>query len=155
MWRSRRKLDSALKNANRELQNSLKLARNYPEAVLQLAALRTQAGAPNDAIADLDHFIERESSFDARSNHSGFGADGRRTRPGSRRSLPRDSASFAGNAEAHYWIGMMLARQGNRTGSKAQFDTRRYACPDVLRAHQSARLAPDRRRPGLTQLLLE
>jgi len=127
-------LDSALKSANHELQTSLKLAPNYPEAVLQLAALRTQAGAPNDAIADIEHFIDdNPRSIRARTIlGSALLAAGR---------VPEADEAFhdilrlsPGNAEAHYWIGMLLNRQGNRSEAKAQFDSAATIAPTFLEA---------------------
>jgi Flp pilus assembly protein TadD len=131
---ARPQLDSALKNANRELQTSLKLAPNYPEPVLQLAALRTQAGAPNDAIADVEHFIKyNPRSIRARTIlGSALMAAGR---------VPEADEAFhevlrlsPGNAEAHYWIGMLLNRQGNRSAAKAQFDSAATMAPTFLEA---------------------
>jgi Flp pilus assembly protein TadD len=125
-------LDSALKAANYELQTSLRLAPNYPEAVLQLAALRTQAGAPNDAISDVEHFInDNPRSIRARTIlGSALMAAGR---------VPEADEAFhevlrlsPGNAEAHYWIGMLLNRQGNRSEAKAQFDSAATIAPTFL-----------------------
>jgi len=122
-------LDSALKSANHELQAALKLAPNYPEAVLQLAALRTQGGAANDAISDLESFIQdNPRSTRARAIlGSALLSAGR---------IPEADEAFhgllrvsPGNAEAHYWIGMLRVRKGDRLEAKAEFDTAATLAP--------------------------
>lgn len=127
--KARPDVDSALKGANRELQTALKLAPGYPEAILQLAALRTQAGAANDAVADVEHFIaDNPRSVRARTIlGSALLTAGR---------IPEADEAFRdvlrlspSNAEAHYWLGMLQLKQENRNGAKAQFDTAATLAP--------------------------
>ena len=49
--------DSAFSQARSELVEATKLAKDYPEAVFQLAELNTQLGASRSAITDLERFV--------------------------------------------------------------------------------------------------
>jgi tetratricopeptide (TPR) repeat protein len=49
--------DSAFARAEFELKEANKLARDYPEAVFQLAELNTQLGNPRSVIADMERFV--------------------------------------------------------------------------------------------------
>ena len=132
--KTREAIDSALKSANQELQTALKLAPGYPDATLQLAALRTQGGAASDAVADIEKFIDdNPRSVRARTIlGSALIAAGR---------LPEADEAFRdvlrispSNGEAHYWLGMMLLKADNRPGAMAQLDTAATLSPGLFEA---------------------
>jgi len=127
-------IDSALKTASRELQIALRLAKNYPEAALQLAALRIQAGAPNDAIADLEHFIDENPRSTRAKTILGSALITAGRVPEADEMFREILRQSPGNAEAHYWIGMLQLRQGNRSDARAQFDSAATISPSFFEA---------------------
>jgi tetratricopeptide (TPR) repeat protein len=126
--------DSALAGANRELRLAVKLTSNYPEAVLQLAALRIQAGSPNDAIRDLERFIDANPRSIRARTILGSALMAAQRLPEADETFHEIIRISPSNAEAHFWIGTMLARAGRRPEALAQFDTAATLSPTFVDA---------------------
>ena len=120
---SKEAVDTAISAAKTEIESSLRLAGNYPEAVFQLSALKMQGGAPQAAISDLERFAKlNPASLRAKLLlGAALLSSGRTSEAGE--TFQAVIAAAPKNAEAHHWLGSLFARGGKITEAKQEFET--------------------------------
>jgi tetratricopeptide (TPR) repeat protein len=120
---SRSSVDTLLKDALAHLGMASKLAPDYPEAVLQLAAIKTQLGAPLDAISDLDHFARANPRSTKAKLALGATLVGSGRFPEASEAFQDVLRSDPTSAEAHYWLGTLLLRDRKVADARREFET--------------------------------
>jgi Tfp pilus assembly protein PilF len=115
--------DSAFARAKSELDDAAKLAKDYPEAVFQLAELNIQLGAPRAAITDLERFvaanpgsIRGQELLGTALAASGRNAEATEAFQRVTRIAPRDP-------EGHYRAGLSFLTERKLVDARREFET--------------------------------
>jgi Flp pilus assembly protein TadD len=115
--------DSALAQARSELDEATKLAKGYPEAVLQLAELNIQGGAPRSAVVGMQSFVDANPGSIRAQELLGnaLAASGRNAEASEAfqrvtRIAPRDP-------QAHYRLGVSLLNERKNSAATQEFET--------------------------------
>jgi len=153
--------DSALAQAKSELDEATKIARDYPEAVFQLAELKVQLGNPRAAIADIEHFVNTnpQSIRGQELLGSALVASGRNAE--ATEAFRRVTGIAPRNAEGHYRLGLSFLSERRNVDARREFETAvslspAYAEPvtqlvimDLFTNHPDSALARIRRQLAL------
>jgi Flp pilus assembly protein TadD len=115
--------DSALAQARSELDEATKLAKGYPEAVLQLAELNIQGGSPRSAVVGMQSFVDANPGSIRAQELLGnaLAASGRNAEASEAfqrvtRIAPRDP-------QAHYRLGVSLLSERKNSAATQEFET--------------------------------
>lgn len=115
--------DSALTRARSELVEATKLAKDYPEAVLQLAELDIQGGGAKSSISDLESFLAANPGSIRGQELLGNAlvASGRNAE--ATEAFQRLTRIAPRNPEAHYRAGLALLNEGKNIEAAREFES--------------------------------
>jgi Flp pilus assembly protein TadD len=145
--------DSSFVRARSELEEATKLARDYPEAVFQLAELNNQLGSSRSVITDMERFVAANPGSIRGQELLGkaLAASGRNAE--ATEAFQRVTRIAPRNPEGHYRAGLSFLREQKNADARREFETAvalsaAYAEPvtqlvmmDLIASHADSALA--------------
>jgi Flp pilus assembly protein TadD len=125
--------DTILSDAVRQLETASRLVSGYPDAVFQLAALKTQLGVASDAISSLDRYARANPQSIKAKLVLGATLFGSGRTAEAAESFQDALKSWPDNAEAHYWLGSVLFHDGKVDEARKELEMAvRLSRPDYV-----------------------